>query len=63
MEKLDWTKPICLMDGQDVKYLNEPYANAHRIDGELNETNKMLVSFYVDDTGCLGGVQVVKNKV
>lgn len=60
---VDFSKPLFTMDGQPVSYYKENFRgmDLNRIDAPLNETDKMLVSFYVDNYGCMGGVQVVKN--
>ena len=58
MEPIDWSKPIELMNGEPRKH-----AVQHKIplvsitDGPIHGTD-----FYTDHQGCIGGVQVVRNR-
>ena len=56
MEPIDWTKPIELMNGEFRRHsLQQALV---RIDGGDIPT----AWFYTDRQGCIGGVQVVRNR-
>ena len=54
MEKIDWGRPIELMDGAHAKW-------RQRVTDKAITTERGLEGF-VDDYGCIGGVQVVRNR-
>ena len=56
MEAIDWSKPIELMNG-------EPRKHEVREDSRLVWISEILTAgFFVDCQGCIGGVQVVRNR-
>ena len=55
MEKIDWTKPVELMDGAKINSISES-----AYEGYLTiYTDNAL--FRCDEDGCVGGVQIVRN--
>ena len=54
MEKIDWGRPIELMDGAHAKW-------RQRVTDKAITTERGLEGF-VNDYGCIGGVQVVRNR-
>ena len=56
MEPIDWSKPIELMNGA-------PRKHEVREDSRLVWVSEILTAgFFVDCQGCIGGVQVVRNR-
>ena len=57
MEPIDWNKPIELMDGTPY-YLYDTGPTDRRIRG----VDRPLPEYCVTENGCIGGVQVVRNR-
>ena len=56
MSEIDWSKPIELMNGA-------PRKHEVREDSRLVWVSEILTAgFFVDCQGCIGGVQVVRNR-
>ena len=56
MEPIDWTKPIELMNGEPLRY---DCSNKY---GIWIQGTSTVGSFSTDLQGCIGGVQVVRNR-
>lgn len=65
MSVVDWTKSICLMDGTEMEISKDKAIEgitATKVCGKFKESMGNYACFYVDNNGCIGGVQVIKNK-
>ncbi len=58
MGKIDWDRPICRMDGTSCDFQVEDWVYS---DGYGYMVKDDFGTFYVDEDGCIGSVQVVRN--
>ena len=57
MEPIDWNKPIELMNGEPQVVSTRPI-----LVGKYIEAGNGTLGFSTDNYGCIGGVQVVRNR-
>ena len=60
MEKIDWNKPIELMDGTPNEVVAKGGASDSYLIRYARESG--MTNMWCDTDGCIGGVQVVRNR-